>query len=62
MSWPGEAASSTWLRYFRSIQACLTAFGGREWIDVVHVTRTQPLDCLRIVALDRQQLDQATWD
>ena len=49
------------LRYFRSIRACLTTFGGAEWLEVVHPTRTRPLDCLRIVPLDRQQLDQAAW-
>jgi len=49
------------LRYFRSVQSCLTTFGGAEWLEVVHPTRTRPLDCLRIVPLDRQQLDQAAW-
>ena len=45
-------------RYFRSIPACLTRFGGAEWVEVVHPTRTRPLDCLRIVPLDRERLDQ----
>jgi hypothetical protein len=49
-------------RYFRSIPACLTRFDGAEWIEVVHPTRTRPLDCLRIVPLDRQGLGQALWD
>jgi len=49
-------------RYFRSIPACLTRFGGVEWIEVVHPTRTLPLDCLRIVPLDGEKLDQAAWD
>lgn len=48
-------------RYFRSIPACLTTFGGVEWIEVVHPTRTRPLDCLRIVPLDRERLDRAAW-
>ena len=50
------------LRYFRSIQACLTTFGGAEWIEVVRPSRTRPLDCLRIVPLNRERLDQAAWD
>jgi hypothetical protein len=33
-----------------------------EWIEVVHPTRTRPLDCLRIVPLDGEKLDQAAWD
>jgi hypothetical protein len=49
------------LRYFRPVRACLTTFGGTEWLEVVHPTRTRPLDCLRIVPLDRRQLDQAAW-
>jgi hypothetical protein len=49
-------------RYFRSIPACLTEFGGVEWIEVVRPTLTRPLDCLRIVPLDAQKLRQATWD
>jgi len=49
------------LRYFRSVPACLTEFGGVEWLEVVHPTRTRPLDCLRILPLDRAKLDHATW-
>jgi len=49
-------------RYFRSIPACLTRYGGVEWIEVVHPTRIRPLDCLRIVPLDGEKLDQAPWD
>jgi hypothetical protein len=49
-------------RYFRSIPACLTEFGGVEWIEVVRPTLTRPLDCLRIVPLDTQKLRRATWE
>lgn len=49
-------------RYFRSIPACLTEFGGVEWLEVVRPTKTQPLHCMRIVPLDRTKLDQAAWD
>lgn len=49
------------MRYLRSIPACLTEFGGEEWIEVVHPTRTQPLDCLRIVPSDKKKLDHAIW-
>jgi hypothetical protein len=49
-------------RYFRSIRPCLTRFGGMEWIEVVRPTRTRPLDCLRIVPLDRERLDQVAWN
>lgn len=37
------------LRYIRSLPRCLTTFGGREWLEVVHPTTTRPLDCLRIL-------------
>jgi predicted nucleotidyltransferase len=49
------------LRYFKSIPACLTEYGGEEWIEVVHPTRTRPLDCLRIVPVDKEKLKRAIW-
>ncbi len=36
-------------RYFTSIRACLTEYGGGvEWQEVVHPTRTRPLDALAL--------------
>ena len=49
------------LRYFKAIPSCLTRFGGEEWIEVVHPTRTRPLDCLRIVPVNKNKLDHAMW-
>jgi hypothetical protein len=49
------------LRYFGAIQNCLTRYGGVEWLEVVHPTRTRPLETLRIVPRDCQLLDQAEW-
>jgi hypothetical protein len=48
-------------RYFGAIRNCLTKYGGVEWLEVVHPTRTRPLETLRIVPLDRQLLDQTHW-
>jgi hypothetical protein len=47
-------------RYFRSIPRCLTTYGGVEWLEVVHPTRTRPLDCLRIILLNGEKLGD-TW-
>jgi hypothetical protein len=44
------------LRYFTSVRACLTEFGGQEWIEIVRPTRTRPLDALRIVPRNRPGL------
>jgi hypothetical protein len=49
------------LRYFRTIPACLTEYGGVEWLEVVHPTRTRPLDALRIWPGDRSRLEQLRW-
>lgn len=49
------------LRHFKAIPRCLTEFAGREWIEVVHPTRTRPLDTLRILPGDRQLLKQVRW-
>jgi hypothetical protein len=48
-------------RYFRSIPWCLTECGGIEWLEVVHPTKTRPLDCLRIVPLDKGKLSSTSW-
>jgi hypothetical protein len=49
------------LRYFGAIPRCLTEFGGREWTEVVHPTRTKPLEALRIFPRDRRVLEHALW-
>lgn len=49
------------LRYFRAIPHCLTTHGGVEWIEVVHPTRTRPLDCLQILPLDKDKLVSTRW-
>jgi hypothetical protein len=49
------------LRYFTAIPWCLTEHGGTEWTEVVHPTRTKPLDALRIQPLDRQLLTELPW-
>jgi hypothetical protein len=49
------------LRYFRAIPDCLTGWGGREWIEVVHPTMSGVLEALRIVPGDVERLRQATW-
>jgi hypothetical protein len=49
-------------RHFRVIPAYLTEYGGVEWLEVIHVTKTQPLDCLRILPLDKKKLEQDRWD
>ena len=49
------------LRYFNAIPACLTEYGGLEWLEVIHPTRTKPLDALRIRPRDCSRLDKAPW-
>jgi len=49
------------LRYFRAIPRCLTEFGGREWIEVIHPTRTKPLDALCILPRDQRHLERVSW-
>jgi hypothetical protein len=39
-------------RYLQSMPRCLTTFGGLEWLEVVHPTKTLPLHSLRLVPLD----------
>lgn len=48
--------------HFRAIPHCLIEYGGVEWLEVVHPTRTKPLECLRIVPLDSKKLSDARWD
>lgn len=47
--------------HFRSIPHCLTEYGGIEWLEVVHPTRARPLDCLRLVALDKARVELLRW-
>jgi hypothetical protein len=54
-------AGFSW-RYFRAIPWCLTQHEGDEWLEVVHPTNTKPLECLRIVPVDRDYLAAARWD
>ncbi len=49
------------LRRLCALPGCLTRFGGREWIEVVHPTRTKPLDALRILPGDQQILGRVLW-
>jgi hypothetical protein len=49
------------LRYFQAIPRCLTEFRGAEWVEVVHPTRTKPLDAVRIKPLKRKLLSQMSW-
>ena len=49
------------LRYFRSIPWCLTRYHGREWTEVIHPTRSQPLHVLRILPLQPDLLAHDDW-
>ena len=49
------------LRYFTSVPACLTEFGGVEWLEVIRPTRTRHLDALRILPRDRELLARVAW-
>lgn len=53
-------AGFSW-RYFRFIPACLTEYGGLEWLEVIHPTRTKPLYALRILPGDRQLRERVSW-
>ena len=53
---PGSAGGN-----FTSIRARLTEYGGVEWQEVVHPTRTRPLDALRMIPCDHELLARATW-
>lgn len=47
------------LRYFRSVPWLLAEAEAVEWLAIVHTTRYQPLDVLRIIPLDRARLATA---
>ncbi len=53
-------AGFSW-RYFTSIPACLTRYGGVEWLEVIHPTKTRPLHALRIMPGDRQLFEHDSW-
>ena len=44
------------LRYLHALPRCLTEFNGVEWVEVIHPTRSRPLDALRIKPLNRELL------
>ncbi len=49
-------------RYFTSIRACLTEYGGGvEWQEVVHPTRTRPLDALALSPATANFSRLAAW-
>jgi predicted nucleotidyltransferase len=49
-------------RYVDRMPNCFADHGGVEWIEVPHLTRTQPLLALRITLLDREALAaQPPW-
>lgn len=48
-------------RYFTSIPACLTRYGGVEWLEIVRPTRTKPLDAFLILPGDRDLLSEIHW-
>ncbi len=48
-------------RYFASIPACLTRYGGVEWLEVIHPAKTKPLNVLRITPGDRRLLEHDSW-
>ncbi len=47
--------------HFTSIPYCLTEHGGIEWLEVIHPTKTGPLDCLRFVPLDTAKIELLDW-
>ncbi len=49
------------LRYFTSVPACLTEFGGVEWLEIIRPTRTGQLDTLRILPCNRKLLARVSW-
>jgi len=46
------------LRYLRAMPRCLTAHGGKEWIEVVHPTKRSELLALRIVPISTERLEK----
>ncbi len=53
-------ANFGWSR-FTGIPYCLTEQGGVEWLEVVHPTKTGPLDCLRFVPIDTAKIELLRW-
>jgi hypothetical protein len=49
------------MRYFPSIPACLTEYGGREWTEIVHPTRSLPLHALVIEPARSDLLTNVSW-
>jgi len=49
------------LRYFTSVPACLTEFGGVEWLEIIRPTRTGQIDALRILPRSRELLARTSW-
>lgn len=47
--------------HFRAIPHCLGELGGAEWLEVVHPTKNDPLDCLRVTPLDRKKIKELRW-
>ncbi|GID94530.1 nucleotidyltransferase domain-containing protein [Amorphoplanes digitatis] len=45
-------------RYLRALPRCMTEFGGREWIEVVHPTRRGDLLALRVVPVSLASLKE----
>jgi predicted nucleotidyltransferase len=48
-------------RYHTSIPYCLSYYGGVEWTEVVHPTRTKALHAIRIVPIDTKRFDKLHW-
>jgi hypothetical protein len=49
------------LRYFTSVPACLTEYGGVEWLEIIQPTRTRQLDALRILPRNPSLLARVSW-
>jgi hypothetical protein len=47
--------------HFTSIPSCLSEHGGIEWLEVVHLSKIGPLDCLRLVPLDGAKIRSLRW-
>lgn len=44
------------LRYFTAVPACMTEFGGADWLEIIRPTRAGQLDPLRILPRSREFL------
>lgn len=49
------------LRYLRAMQWCFTDYAGREWIEVVHPTRTGAIYGLRVLPRSIPKLKELHW-